>query len=144
MANDSGFSEAELTAMKERAAELRSQKGGNKKAKNLEALLEAIAALPEGDKQIAAAVHQIMTEAAPHLAPRLWYGMPAYADDADVVVFLQLSSKFDTRYSTLGFNGAAQLDDGEMWATHFAIPALTDVVRTRVAELVQKAVPPPS
>lgn len=126
--------------MKERAAELRAQKGGKKKGDNLEALLAKIDELPSGDKQIAVAVHQAVTEVAPDLAPRLWYGMPAYEKDGDVLVFLQLTSKFDTRYSTLGFNQGAQLDDGEMWPTHFAIPAITDGVREQIRALLRKAV----
>lgn len=140
MANTTGFSKAELEAIKERAEELRSQKGGNKKAKNLEALLEKIDELGAGEKELAVALHQVVTDVAPDLDPRLWYGMPAYEKDGEVVLFLQLASKFDTRYATLGFNHAAQLDDGDMWPTHFAIPKLTPAVTTRMTELVRAAV----
>lgn len=138
--NTSGFSEAELAAMKERAAELRAEKGGKKKADNLQALLDKIAEMPEGDKEIAAAVHSIVTEVAPELAPRTWYGMPAWEKDGNVLVFVQVASKFGVRYSTLGFQDNATLDDGDMWPTSFAIPAMTDTVRERVRELVQQAV----
>lgn len=139
MRDEGGFSEAELAAIKERAAELRAQKGGNKKAKNLEALHAGIEAMPAGDKEIAMALHQVVSEVAPELAARLWYGMPAYEKDGEVLVFLQVTSKFDTRYSTLGFNPPAALDDGEMWPTHFAIPALTPGVVARMKELVRTA-----
>lgn len=140
MASESGFSKAELAAMKERAEELRAQKGGRKRADNLQALLDKIAEMPDGDKQIAVALHQVVSEVAPELAPRVWYGMPAYEKDGDVLVFLQPATKFETRYSTLGFNDVAQLDDGEMWAASFAIPALTEDVKQRMRELVAKAI----
>lgn len=140
MASESGFSKAELAAMKERAEELRAQKGGRKRADNLQALLDKIAEMPDGDKQIAVALHQVVSEVAPELAPRVWYGMPAYEKDGDVLVFLQPATKFETRYSTLGFNDVAQLDDGEMWASSFAIPALTEDVKQQMRELVAKAV----
>lgn len=94
--------------------ELKTQKSGNKLANNLEALQETIEQLPDGDKQVAVALHQVVTEEAPELAGRIWYGMPAYERDGDVIMFLQVTSKFGTRYSTLGFNQGAQLDDGEM------------------------------
>lgn len=110
--------------------ELKTQKGGNKLAKNLKALQETIEQLPDGDKQVAVALHQVVTEVAPELAGRTWYGMPAYERDGDVIVFLQVTSKFGTRYSTLGFNQGAQLDDGEMWPTYFAIPKITDGANT--------------
>lgn len=142
MSSDSGFSKAELDAMKARAAELRAEKGGKKKADHLQALLDAIAALNPAEKKIAAAVHQIVMDVDPELTPRLWYGMPAYEKDGSVLLFLQLASKFDTRYSTLGFNDGAQLDHGEMWPTHFAIPRMTDPVRARITELVTAAVAP--
>ncbi|MCQ9365503.1 hypothetical protein [Corynebacterium sp. 209RC1] len=135
----SSFSKAEREAMKARAEELRTQKGGNKRAKNLEALEQAIEAMPAGDKEIAIALHQVMSEVAPQLYPRTWYGMPAYENEQDVVVFLQVTSKFDTRYTTLGFNPSATLDDGEMWPTHYAIPALTEGVKERMKQLVKKA-----
>lgn len=136
----SGFSKAEREAMKQRAEELKTQKGGNKLAKNLDALMDAIDKLPDGDKQVAVALHQVMAEVAPDLAGRTWYGMPAYERDGDVNVFLQVTSKLGTRYSTLGFNQGARLDDGEFWPTHFAIPEMTDGVKKRMRELVERAV----
>lgn len=139
MTNDSGFSAAELESMKERAAELRAAKGGKKKADFLQALMDKIEELPEGDRELAIALHQIVTEVAPELTARTWYGMPAYEKDGEVLVFLQVTSKFGARYSTLGFNPNAQLDDGEMWPTTFAIPALTEGVRERMRALVIQA-----
>lgn len=138
--SDSGFSAEELSAMKERAAELRAEKGGRKKAEALDALQEKIDELPTGDREIAVALHQVVADVAPQLSPRTWYGMPAYEKDGSVLVFLQPAGKFGTRYSTLGFNDGAALDDGEMWATTFAIPALTDAVTDRMRELIGRAV----
>lgn len=138
--HDSGFSEFELAAMKERAAELRAEKGGKKKADNLASLHEKIGEMPDEEKAIALAVHQIVGEIAPDLAPRTWYGMPAYDKDGKVLLFLQGATKFETRYTTLGFNDNAALDDGEMWATSFAIPRITDQVRATIADLVSRAV----
>lgn len=135
-----GFSAAERQAMQERAAELRSERGGKKKADNLQALLDKIDAMPAGDKEIAVALHQVVQQVAPHLAPRTWYGMPAYEKDGSVLVFLQVSSKFGVRYTTLGFNDAAALDDGDMWPTSYAIPKLTAGVKEQMARLVTQAV----
>ena len=100
----------------------------------------ALRAMPEQDRALAVAVHQIVTEVAPELEPRTWYGMPAYARGTDVLVFLQVSSKFDVRYATLGFNESAALDDGPMWPTAYALTALNDDVRARIADLVRRAV----
>lgn len=135
-----GFSAAERQAMKDRAEELRAEKGGRKKADALQSLLEKIEQMSEGDRAIAVALHQVVGEVAPELTARTWYGMQAYEKDGAVLVFLQDSGKFDTRYSTLGFNDNAALDDGEMWPTTYAIPALTDGVEERMAELVRRAV----
>ena len=135
-----GFTEAERDAMRARAEELRAEKGGRKKAEGLQAALDAIAEMPDGDRTIAERVHAIVTREAPHLLPRTWYGMPAYADGKDVVVFLQAAAKFDARYATLGFNDAARLDDGDMWPVTFAIVGWTDAVEERVTRLVRDAV----
>ena len=135
-----GFTEAERAAMKQRAEELRAERGGRKKADNLQAALDAIAAMPDPDRQIAERVHAVVTRVAPDLLAKTWYGMPAYADGKDVVCFFQSADKFDARYATLGFNDAARLDDGDMWATSYAIVAWTDVVEARVEELVSAAV----
>jgi uncharacterized protein YdhG (YjbR/CyaY superfamily) len=135
-----GFTDAERTAMRQRAEELRAERGGRKKADNLQAALDAIADMPDVDREIAERVHAIVTRVAPHLLARTWYGMPAYADGKDVVCFFQSASKFDARYATLGFNDAARLDDGDMWPTTFALTAWTDEVEARVETLVRRAV----
>jgi uncharacterized protein YdhG (YjbR/CyaY superfamily) len=135
-----GFSEAEREAMKQRAQELRAERGGRKKADNLQAALDAIAEMPDGDRTIAERLHAIVTRGAPHLLARTWYGMPAYADGKDIVCFFQGAAKFETRYATIGFNDGAQLDDADMWPVSFAIVNWTDAVEERVGELVRKAV----
>ena len=144
MTENTGFSAAEREAMKQRAEELRREKGGKKKARNLEALQELIQNMPEDDKALAAEVHGIVTQEAPHLDARTWYGMPAYESDQGVVIYLQVASKFGVRYSTLGFNDSAQLDEGTMWPTAFAITTLDDVVRDRIHTLVRQAAPAPA
>jgi uncharacterized protein YdhG (YjbR/CyaY superfamily) len=135
-----GFSDAEREAMKQRAEELRAERGGRKKADDLEAALDAIAAMPDEDRVLAERIHATVTRLAPHLLARTWYGMPAYAEGKDVICFFQAASKFDARYATLGFNDGARLDDGEMWPVTFAIIAWTDAVAERVEELVRAAV----
>lgn len=138
-----GFTAEERAAMKERAAELRAQKGrrgtADKAAAAEAGALETIAEMPESDRVIAERVHAIVRERAPALAPRTWYGQPAYAKDGQVVCFFQAASKFGTRYTTLGFNESAALDDGAMWPTAFAITGLTDDVVERVTDLVRRA-----
>lgn len=135
-----GFTDAERAAMKQRADELRAERGGRKKADNLHAVLDAIADMPDDDRDIAERVHAIVTRVAPQLLARTWYGMPAYADGKDVVCFFQSADKFGSRYATLGFNDAARLDDGDMWPTTYAIVAWTDRVATQVEQLVRTAV----
>ena len=135
-----GFSEIEREAMRQRAEELRAERGGRKKAESLQAALDAIASMPEADRVIAERVHAIVTRVAPQLLARTWYGMPAYADGKDVVCFFQGAAKFDARYATLGFNDAARLDDVEMWPVSFAIVDWSDAVAARVEELVRTAV----
>jgi uncharacterized protein YdhG (YjbR/CyaY superfamily) len=135
-----GFSDAEREAMQQRAEELRAERGGRKKADDLQAALDAIAAMPDADRVVAERVHATVTRLAPHLLARTWYGMPAYADGKDVICFFQAASKFDVRYATLGFNDGARLDDGDMWPVTFAIVAWTDAVAERVEELVRAAV----
>jgi uncharacterized protein YdhG (YjbR/CyaY superfamily) len=134
-----GFSPAEREAMKQRAEDLRGERGGRKKATDLQAALDAIAHMPDGDRAIAERIHAIVTRVAPHLLARTWYGMPAYADGKDVVCFFQGAAKFDTRYATLGFNDAASLDDGDLWPVTFAIIAWTDAVEQHVEQLVRTA-----
>lgn len=140
--DDGKLSDFEKQALKERTAELRKQasrKGGSKKEKDLQDVLETIEGLPPEDKALAQMVHEVVTEVAPQLDPKTWYGFPAYARDGKIVVFFSQSSKFKTRYSTIGFEEAAQLDDGDMWPVGFAIVNATDAVRAKVAELVKKA-----
>lgn len=133
-----GFSDAEKSAMKERAAELRAARKGAK-ADPLGDLLARIAELPEPDRSVLTRLHEVITAAAPELAPRTWYGMPAYTKGGKVVCFVQAGAKFGSRYATLGFNDAAALDDGDMWPTAYAIPALSGQVEAEVARLVRRA-----
>lgn len=135
----SGFTKAEREVMKQRAEELRAERGGKKKADNLQATLDAIAEMPDNDREIAERIHAIVTREAPHLLPKTWYGMPAYADGRNVVCFFQAAAKFDARYATLGFNDSAKLDNGEMWATAFAILSWTDSVEEQAGKLIKRA-----
>lgn len=138
-----GFTDEERAAMKERAAEVKAAsrrgKRGGREAGEAD-LLAKIAELPEPDKSLAERLHALITATAPDLAPRTWYGMPAYAKDGQVVCFFQAASKFGARYATLGFNDTAALDDGEMWPTSFALAEMTDTVEARIRALVEKAV----
>ena len=133
------FSPEEVQAMRERAHELRAFKGGSKKAKQLEALMDVAQALDEHERNLVLTVHHLVSEIAPDLNGRTWYGMPAWEKDGEVVVFVQHASKFGTRYSTLGFTDAATLDDGAMWPASFAITQLSDEVRERIRALVTRA-----
>jgi uncharacterized protein YdhG (YjbR/CyaY superfamily) len=137
-----GFSAEERAAMKERAAELRAEgKKGSKQADGLEALLDRIAQMAPEDRALAERVHVAVTTAAPDLVPKTWYGMPAYANgDGKVVVFFQDSGKFGYRYSTLGFQDAANLDDGNLWPVSYALQRWSPAVEKRVLELVRAAV----
>lgn len=136
-----GFSAEERAAMKARAAELRAEgRKGAKKADGLEAVLDAIAAMTPEDRLLAERVHVVVTANAPGLAPKTWYGMPAYAnEDGKVVVYFKNAGKFGERYSTLGFEGAARLDDGDLWPVVFAITTWTPTVESRIADLVTAA-----
>ena len=137
-----GFSAEERAAMKQRAAELRAEgKNGAKKADGLQALLDAIAKMPEEDRAVAERVHVTVTAAAPQLSPKTWYGMPAYANaDDKIVVFFQDSGKFNYRYSTLGFQDSANLDDGDLWPVSYALQKWTPAVEKKVTDLVKAAV----
>ena len=136
-----GFSAAERAAMKNRAAELRAEgKKGARKADGLQAVLDSIAAMAPEDRALAERVHVTVTAAAPGLSPRTWYGMPAYADaDGKVVVFFQNAGKFSYRYSTLGFQDAARLDDGDMWPVSYALKQWSPAVEQTVTALVTAA-----
>jgi uncharacterized protein YdhG (YjbR/CyaY superfamily) len=137
-----GFTAEERAAMKERAEELRAEgKKGAKKADGLQALLDKVAEMAPEDRALAERVHVAVTANAPDLSPKTWYGMPAYADDdGKVVVFFQDSGKFNYRYSTLGFQDAANLDDGDMWAVSFALKKWSPAVEKKVAQLVKAAI----
>jgi uncharacterized protein YdhG (YjbR/CyaY superfamily) len=137
-----GFSAEERAAMKKRAAELRAEgKKGAKQADGLQAVLDAIAEMAPEDRALAERVHVTVTATAPELMPKTWYGMPAYANaDGKVVVFFQDSGKFKYRYSTLGFQESANLDDGDIWPVSYALAEWTPAVEKKVAELVKAAI----
>jgi uncharacterized protein YdhG (YjbR/CyaY superfamily) len=137
-----GFSAAERAAMKQRAEELRAEgKKGAKKADGLQQLLDAIAKMAPEDRALAERVHVAVTKAAPDLAPKTWYGMPSYAnEDGKVVVFFQDSGKFNYRYSTLGFQDSANIDDGDMWPVSYALMKWSPAVEKKVVALVKQAV----
>jgi uncharacterized protein YdhG (YjbR/CyaY superfamily) len=136
-----GFSTAERAAIKERATELRTEgKQGAKKADGLQAVLDAIAKMAPKDRALAERVHMAVTATAPELSPKTWYGMPAYANaDGKVVVFYQDSGKFNYRYSTLGFQDAANLDDGDLWPVSYALQQWSPAVEKKVINLVKAA-----
>jgi len=136
-----GFSAEERAAMKERAAELRSEgKKGAKKADGLQTLLDKIAEMDPEDRALAERVHVTVTAAAPDLTPKTWYGMPAYANSNDkIVVFFQDAGKFEYRYATLGFQDPANLDDGDLWPTAYALKKWSPAVEKKVTQLVKKA-----
>src|SRR3954447_20608712 len=137
-----GFTAEERAAMKERAAELRSEgRKGAKKADGLQAVLDRIAEMAPDDRAVAERVHATVVRVAPELTPKTWYGTPAYADTAGkVVVFFQDSGKFNYRYSTLGFQDAAHLDDGDLWPVSYAVRKWSPAGETKVVELVRAAV----
>lgn len=136
-----GFTAAEKAAMKERAAELKKEARANKKREEGESdLLAKIAEMSEPDRSMAERLHAIITESAPDLWPKTWYGMPAYARDGKVVCFFQSADKFNARYATLGFSDVAALDDGLMWPTSFALRGLTAAEETKIIALLKKAV----
>lgn len=138
----SGFTAEERAAMKQRVAELRAEgKKGAKKADGLQDLLDKVAAMAPEDRALAEHVHATVTAAAPNLTPKTWYGMPAYAnDEGKVVVFFQDSGKFNYRYSTLGFQDQAHLDDGDMWAVSYALMKWSPAVQQKITDLVRTAI----
>ncbi|MDG4818743.1 MULTISPECIES: iron chaperone [Micromonospora] len=137
-----GFTPEERAAMKERAAELRAEgRKGAKRADGIQAVLDRIAQMAPEDRALAERVHVAVTAAAPQLSAKTWYGMPAYADaNGKIVVFFQDSGKFNYRYSTLGFQDAANLDDGDLWPVAYALRAWSPAVERKVVELVRAAV----
>ena len=136
-----GFTEEERAAMKERAKEQRAEERANKnRAAGESAVLAKIAEMAEPDRAMAERLHEIVKSSAPALSPKTWYGMPAYADkDGRVVCFFQSAEKFKARYATLGFNDAANLDEGAMWPTSFALKELTAAGEAKIGELVKRA-----
>lgn len=139
--NTTGLSKDERDAVKQRAAELRAEaKAGKTRAAGEQAVREAIAALPDDDRALAEGIDRIVSEVAPQLFPKTWYGFPSYADaDGKVVVFFKAASKFTSRYATLGFEESAKLDDGDLWVTSFALLALTPETEKTIADYVRKA-----
>jgi len=137
----SSFTAEERAAMQERARELKAEARGRKSREDGEHdLLARIAEMPDPEQAMARRLHAIIMASAPMLVPRTWYGMPAYARDGKIICFFQSSAKFGSRYATLGFNDAANLDDGAMWPTAFALKELTTAEEARIAELVRRAV----
>ena len=140
---DDKLSAEERAAVKQRAAEVRKQasrKGGSKKEKDRQDVVDTIAGLTGSDQAIAQMLDEVVAEVAPGLDSKTYYGFPAYARDGKIVVFLQPASKFKTRFGTLAFDEAANLDEGDMWPTSFAVTSAGDDIRRRVTELVKKAV----
>ena len=141
---DEGFSDAERAAMQQRKAELREQakggKGAAKKEREAQACLDAIAALAGTDRTIAERLHAIVTEEAPGLDAKTWYGFPSYARDGKVLVFFQPGEKFGARYATLGFQDTASLDEGQLWPTSWAMTGIGRAEEEQIAALVRRAV----
>lgn len=135
-----GFTDFEKQAMKERAKELKAeQKMNSDRATGEKAVLDRIASMPEPDRSLAKQFHKIVTETAPQLMPRTWYSMPAYAKDGKVVCFFQDAKKFESRYASFGFSDTANLDDGNMWATGYALTKMTPAEEAKIRTLVKKA-----
>jgi uncharacterized protein YdhG (YjbR/CyaY superfamily) len=136
-----GFTAEERAAMRARAQELKAEARANKnRAAGERDLLAAIAEMPGPDRALAERIHALVTASAPDLWPKTWYGMPAYAREGKVVCFFQSAEKFKSRYATLGFSDQANLDEGSMWPTSFALKELNDADEARIAALVKKAV----
>ena len=136
-----GFTEEEKAAMQERARELKAEaRAAKDKSAGERDLLAKIAEMGAADRAMAERVHALITANAPELSPKTWYGMPAYARDGKVVCFFQGADKFKARYATLGFNDAANLDDGDMWSTAFALKKITAAVEEKIVALVKKAI----
>jgi len=135
-----GFTDEERAAMKDRAKELKAAgRRGADKADGESAVLAKLAEMNEPDRVIGERLHAIIKASAPALSPKLWYGMPAYAQDGKIICFFQSAQKFNTRYATLGFSDKANLDDGTMWPTAFALTELTAADEARIAALVKQA-----
>ena len=138
-----GFTDEERAAMKERSREVKAEARRGPRAKKADGesdVLAKIAEMPKPDRAMAERLHAIIKASAPALSPRTWYGMPAYAKDGKVVCFFQSAQKFNSRYATFGFNDTANLDEGAMWPTSFALTELTAADEARIGALVKKAV----
>ncbi|WAB84309.1 DUF1801 domain-containing protein [Microcella daejeonensis] len=147
--DDTGtMSARERAAMKERAAELRAEakraKGSAKTEQQAQDVRARIAEMPEADRVLAERVHALVAEEAPQLAPKTWYGMPAWARDGKVVVFFQGAEKFEARYATLGFSDQAALDEGTMWASSYALTGIGEAEEQRIRALLRRASTPPA
>jgi len=135
-----GLSDFEKAAMKDRLRELKAEERMNSdRAAGEKAILDRIATMPEPDRSLAKRVHKIVTETAPELMPKTWYGMPAYTRNGKVLIFFQDAKKFEARYSTVGFTDTANLDDGDMWATSFALAKLSPAEEAKIVALLKKA-----
>ena len=135
-----GFTTDEKAAMRERARELKAESRANaSRADGERDLLAKIAEMPPADRAMAERLHKLITATAPQLAPKTWYGMPAYTKDGKIVCFFKAASKFESRYATFGFEENAKLDDGAMWATSWAITKLTPADEAKIGALVKKA-----
>jgi uncharacterized protein YdhG (YjbR/CyaY superfamily) len=135
-----GFSAEERAAMKERAAELKAEsRAGRSRADGEREVLDKIAEMPKADRAVAKRIHELVMAGAPDLVPRTWYGMPAYAKDGKVLCFFQSAAKFKSRYATFGFSDRANLDEGAMWPTGFAVRKLDATTEKRIEKLVKKA-----
>jgi len=139
-ATGNGFTAEEKAAMKEAAAERRARTRRSSAEADAQAVQDAIAKMPDEDRELCRRLHEVITAAAPELAPRTWYGMPAYAKDGKVLCFVQNAGKFKARYTTLGFQDVAALDSGSMWPTSYAVTRLTEAGEKEVAALVRRAV----
>jgi uncharacterized protein YdhG (YjbR/CyaY superfamily) len=136
-----GFTDEERAAMKERTKELKAETRANKNKEEGESdVLAKIAEMPEPERAMVMRLHEIIKASAPVLSPKTWYGMPAYTKDGKVVCFFQSAQKFNTRYATLGFSDTANIDEGAMWPTSFALTELTAAEEARISALVKKAV----
>lgn len=141
LSKQTGFTDDERRAMKERAKELKDEQRQNANAKEAEEdVLAKIAEMPDSDRMMAERLHALIKRVAPMLTPRTWYGMPAYAKDGNVVCFFQGSHKFKVRYATLGFSDKARLDEGAMWPTAFAIRQLDGQGEKVIPDLIKKAI----
>jgi uncharacterized protein YdhG (YjbR/CyaY superfamily) len=135
-----GFTDAERAAMKERARELKAEARASKnKAEGENDVLAKIAEMQGTDRALAERLHAIVKASAPALSPKTWYGMPAYAKDGKVVCYFRSAQKFDSRYATFGFNDVANLDEGAMWPTSFALKELTAAGEAKIGALVKRA-----